>query len=177
MPTFFVIMFMILVSEIGDKTQLLCMSLGARHNHWKVLFGLIVAVSLNHGLACAFGAGLGNIIPFHYMQIIASLGFIVFGLLAIKKDTFDTSKGIILTIFLAEMGDKTQLATIAFASQHNPVIVWAATCLGMVIGDGAGIFVGKWLTQHIPVRVVEIISATAFIFFGVFGLISVLTKT
>lgn len=170
------------LAEMGDKTQLLAMAFATKYKASKVLIGVFIATVLNHALAVA----LGNFITRYqgislWIQIIASLSFIFFGLWTIRGDKLDgeenkkTRFGAIMTVaiafFIAELGDKTQLATIALATKFpdNPVWILMGTTTGMLIADAIGIVVGVVLCKKIPERTIKLVSAGAFIFFGLLG--------
>ncbi len=115
-----------------------------------------------------------------YIQIAAAVSFIIFGLWTIRGDELNgedkVSKygpfwTVAIAFFIAEMGDKTQLATVALAAQFNSVVpVWLGTTTGMMIADGIGIIIGIVLGKRIPERMVKWAAAMIFIFFGLFGL-------
>lgn len=172
----------VVLAEMGDKTQLLAMAFATKYKASKVLIGVFLATVLNHALAVA----VGNFITrFESAQIwiqgIASLSFIFFGLWTIRGDKLEgeenrtTKFGAIITValafFLAEMGDKTQLATIALATKFptSPVGILTGTTAGMLIADGIGIIVGIVMCKKIPERTIKLISASVFIFFGLLG--------
>ncbi|NJD04357.1 MAG: TMEM165/GDT1 family protein [Ruminiclostridium sp.] len=172
----------VVLAEMGDKTQLLAMAFATKYKASKVLIGVFLATVLNHALAVA----VGNFITrFESAQIwiqgIASLSFIFFGLWTIRGDKLEgeenrtTKFGAITTValafFLAEMGDKTQLATIALAAKFpaSPVGILIGTTTGMLIADGIGIIVGVVMCKKIPERTIKLISAGVFVFFGLLG--------
>ena len=172
----------VVLAEMGDKTQLLAMAFATKYKASKVMIGVFVATIFNHALAVAVG---NYITRFDSAQIwiqgIASLSFIFFGLWTIRGDKLEgeenrTSKyGAIATVaiafFIAEMGDKTQLATIALATKfpENPFWLLMGTTTGMMIADGIGILVGIVMCKKIPERTIKLASAGAFIFFGFIG--------
>jgi putative Ca2+/H+ antiporter (TMEM165/GDT1 family) len=174
--------FAVLLAEMGDKTQLLAMAFAARYSAAKVLMGVFVATVLNHALAVAAGNFLTRFDSVHvWIQGTASLSFILFGLWTIRGDKLEgeenrtTKFGPVVTVavafFLAEMGDKTQLATIALAARFraNPLEILLGTTTGMLIADCIGIIVGVVMSRRIPERRVKLISAGAFIIFGLLG--------
>lgn len=170
------------LAEMGDKTQLLAMAFATKYKATKVLIGVFVATVLNHGLAVAVG---NYITRFQSAQVwiqgIAALSFIFFGLWTIRGDKLDgeDSKpsrfGPVLTVaiafFIAELGDKTQLATIAIATKFpsSPVGILMGTTTGMLIADGIGICVGVVMCRKIPERTIKLVSAAVFVFFGFLG--------
>jgi Ca2+/H+ antiporter, TMEM165/GDT1 family len=170
----------VFLAEMGDKTQLLAMAFATRYKASTVLWGVFAATVINHLLAVLAGTYLTNVIPIQYIQIAAAASFILFGLWTIRGDelrgedkrfNFSPFWTVAVAFFLAEMGDKTQLATIALAAKFQSVLfVLAGTTAGMVIADGAGIGVGIILGRKIPERVVKWVAAMIFIFFGLYGL-------
>jgi putative Ca2+/H+ antiporter (TMEM165/GDT1 family) len=174
--------FAVVLAEMGDKTQLLAMAFATRYSATKVLTGVCIATILNHALAVAVGNYITSFDSARvWIQGLASLSFIFFGLWTIRGDHLEgeenrtTRFGAVATVaiafFIAEMGDKTQLATIALAArfQANPLGVLTGTTTGMIIADGIGIIVGVVMCKKIPERTVKLISAGAFIFFGLLG--------
>jgi len=172
----------VVLAEMGDKTQLLAMAFAAKYKAGKVLLGVFLATVLNHALAVAAGNLITQLDGVQiWIQGIASLSFILFGLWTIRGDKLEgeenrtTRFGAVATVafafFLAEMGDKTQLTTIALATQFptSPVWILAGTTLGMLVADGIGIIVGVVMCRKIPERTVKLISAGVFIFFGLLG--------
>jgi putative Ca2+/H+ antiporter (TMEM165/GDT1 family) len=173
----------VVLAEMGDKTQLLAMAFAARYQWWKVLAGVLVATILNHALAVALGNLLGRIESMHMIiQVVSSSAFILFGLWTLKGDRLDDDHrkasrlGPLVTVgiafFVAELGDKTQLATIALATRYpaNPLAVLMGTTTGMVLADGFGIVVGVVLCRRIPDRTITIVSASLFMIFGIFSI-------
>lgn len=172
----------VVLAEMGDKTQLLAMAFAAKYKASKVMIGVFLATVLNHALAVAVGHMLTQFDTIQvWIQGIAALSFIFFGLWTIRGDKLEgeenrTSKyGAIATVaiafFIAEMGDKTQLTTVALAAKFptNPLWILAGTTIGMLIADGIGIVIGVVLCKRIPERTVKLISAAVFIFFGFLG--------
>lgn len=181
MEPFLSAVFFVTLAEMGDKTQLLAMALATRYRTRDVLTGILVATILNHGLAVALGDLLTRLVPFSYIQAAASLSFIGFGLWTIRGDKlagedkkrtrFGPIGTVTIVFFLAELGDKTQLATIALAAKYQaPILILMGTTLGMLIADVIGIWVGVLMGRKIPERLVKIISAAIFIIFGIAGL-------
>ncbi len=180
MTAFFTSLAIVVLAEMGDKTQLLAMSLAARFRWQTVMLGVLAATAANHLFAVSLGNYLTNIVPLQYIRILASASFIVFGLWTIRGDTLgDEDKGfnfgpfwtVTVAFFLAEMGDKTQLATVALAAEFNTVIpVWVGTTTGMMIADAVGIIAGIVLHKKIPEKHIKWIAALVFIGFGLWGL-------
>ncbi len=170
----------VVLAEMGDKTQLLAMAFATRYKASTVMWGVLAATVVNHFMAVLVGNYLTNIIPIQYVQIAAAASFIFFGLWTIRGDelagedkrfNFNPFWTVAVAFFIAEMGDKTQLATIALAAKYQSVIpVLAGTTAGMLIADAIGIGIGIILGKKIPERAVKWLAALIFIFFGLYGL-------
>lgn len=168
------------LAEMGDKTQLLAMAFATRYRWQTVLWGVFAATILNHLFAVLVGHYLTRIVPMSYLQIIAAASFILFGLWTIRGDELggvDTSAGyspfwtVAIAFFAAEMGDKTQFATIALAAQFNSIIpVWLGTTTGMMIADGIGIIIGIVAGRKIPAEMIKWAAVLIYISFGLYGL-------
>jgi putative Ca2+/H+ antiporter (TMEM165/GDT1 family) len=171
---------LVLLAEMGDKTQLLAMAFATRYIWKTVLWGVFAATLVNHFLAVMVGNYLDHFLPMEYVKIAASAAFILFGLWTLRGDTlkgedkrFNYSPfwTVAIAFFFAEMGDKTQLATVALAAEFNTIIpVWLGTTAAMVIADAIGIGVGIVLGKRFPEKTIRWVAAFIFIAFGVFGL-------
>jgi putative Ca2+/H+ antiporter (TMEM165/GDT1 family) len=172
----------VVLAEMGDKTQLLAMAFAAKYKASKVMAGVFAATVMNHALAVAAGSFLMRFEAARiWIEAIAALSFIFFGLWTIRGDElqgehereskFGPALTVAIAFFIAEMGDKTQLATIAIATKFpgHPVATLAGTTTGMMIADGIGIVVGVALCKKIPERTVKMISAAVFVLFGFLG--------
>lgn len=170
----------VVLAEMGDKTQLLAMAFATRYKASIVMWGVFAATVLNHFLAVLAGNYLTNLVPIHYVQIAAAASFILFGLWTIRGDElagedkrfhFSPFWTVAIAFFIAEMGDKTQLATVALAAKYQSVFpVLAGTTAGMLIADAIGIGIGIVMGKKIPERAVKWIAALIFIGFGLWGL-------
>lgn len=170
----------VVLAEMGDKTQLLAMAFASKFKWQTVMWGVFVATLVNHLFAVVLGSWLCTVVPLYYIQIAASLSFIGFGLWTLKGDTLEGEDKrfnftpfwtVAVAFFLAEMGDKTQLATVALATKYPSIIaVWLGTTTGMLIADAIGIIVGIVLGKKIPERFIKWFAAIIFILFGVVGL-------
>ena len=169
--------FLVVVAEMGDKTQLLAIAMASKYKVKDVMLGVLVATILNHALAVAVGSYLGNVIPLTAIKIVAAISFLVFGLWTLRGDKLDEDEnkkskfGPLLTVaiafFIAEMGDKTQLMTIAIAAEAKfPIIILMGTTVGMLIADGIGIVGGSWMCKHIPEKYIKWGAGIIFMFFG-----------
>lgn len=170
----------VVLAEMGDKTQLLAMSFATRFNAYKVLFAVFIATIANHALAVLAGEFLVAVVPIDIITFIASISFIGFGLWTIKGDSlkgedkkpsrFGAVTTVAIAFFIAEFGDKTQLATISLAVEYqSAAIVLMGTTLGMIVADGVGIIIGVVLGKRIPQKTIKWFSAGIFILFGLIG--------
>jgi Ca2+/H+ antiporter, TMEM165/GDT1 family len=170
------------LAEMGDKTQLLAMAFATRYKPAKVLVGVFIATVLNHALAVAAGSLLAryNVLG-PWIQLAASVSFILFGLWTIRGDSlegedkrksrFGPVATVTIAFFIAELGDKTQLTTIALAAKYpvSPIFILMGTTTGMLLADGLGILIGVVLCRKIPERTIKLASAAVFGLFGLFG--------
>lgn len=180
MTAFLTSMLFVVLAEMGDKTQLLAMAFATKFRWQTVMWGVFVATVFNHLFAVVVGAYLTNIFPLQYIKVVAAVSFIVFGLWTIRGDSLDCPEEkvcrspfwtVAIAFFIAEMGDKTQLATMALAAQFSTVLpVWIGTTVGMMIADGIGIIIGIVLGKNIPERAVKWFAAIVFVVFGLWGL-------
>lgn len=180
MGVYFASVIFVVLAEMGDKTQLLAMAFASRYRWQTVLWAIFAATLVNHFMAVVAGSYLTRFVPINYVQIAASASFILFGLWTLRGDTlkgedrrfnFSPFWTVAVAFFLAEMGDKTQLATVALATKYNNIIVvWLGTTTAMIIADAIGIIIGIVLGKKIPERFVKWFAAVTFMFFGVIGL-------
>lgn len=187
MMAFLTSLVVVVLAEMGDKTQLLAMAFATRYCWKTVMWGVFAATIFNHLFAVVVGAYLTTFVPMQYIQIAAAISFVVFGLWTIRGDELNGEDKatkyspfwtVAIAFFIAEMGDKTQLATVALAAQFNAIIpVWCGTTAGMMIADGIGIIIGIVLGKRIPERVVKWFAAVIFILFGLFGLYESVPKS
>lgn len=169
---------LVFVSEMGDKTQLLALVLSAKFKKpLPIMAGILVATLLNHALASYLGAFVTGYVSPGMLKWILAATFIGFGLWMLipdKDEGFEEKRqwGPFLTttvaFFFAEMGDKTQLATVALGAKFAaPWLVTAGTTLGMLGADGLAVFFGHRFTEKIPMKVIHRIASGLFIFFGI----------
>jgi Ca2+/H+ antiporter, TMEM165/GDT1 family len=185
MTVFVASLLFVTLAEMGDKTQLLAMAFATRFPARTVLAAVFVATLLNHTLAVATGRLLTAVIPIDVIAFVAAFSFILFGLWTIRGDSLDGEEkrpnayGPFLTVgvafFLAEIGDKTQLATISLAVKYDaPTAVLLGTTTGMVLADGFGILVGATIGSRLSDAVIRLVSAGVFVAFGLIGVGAVL---
>ena len=168
------------LAEIGDKTQLLAFILAARFKKpLPIILGILAATIVNHGLAGALGAWITSTISPEVLRWVLGLSFIGMAIWTLIPDKIEEEEtqvaqrfgvfgATLITFFLAEMGDKTQVATIAMAAHYaTPLLVVAGTTLGMLIADVPAVFVGDKLASRIPMKLVHSIAAAIFALLGV----------
>jgi putative Ca2+/H+ antiporter (TMEM165/GDT1 family) len=174
------------LAEIGDKTQLLAFILAARFKKpVPIILGILVATLVNHGLAGALGAWITGAVSPEVLRWVLGASFIGMAIWTMIPDKIEEEEtqvakrlgvfgATLITFFLAEMGDKTQIATVAMAAHYaTPVFVVIGTTLGMLIADVPAVFVGDRLSQRIPMRLVHTIAAGVFAVLGVATLLGV----
>ena len=170
----------IFVAELGDKSQLMALTFATRFRPMPVLVGITVATALVHLVSVGIGYGLGAALPTGWISLIAGLAFLVFGAWTLRGDTLtDSERGkaeratgsAILAVggafFLAELGDKTMLATITLATQHGWFGTWVGSTVGMVAADALAIVVGRLLGRHLPEKFIKYGAAILFAIFGI----------
>ncbi|MBT0570815.1 TMEM165/GDT1 family protein [Curvibacter sp. CHRR-16] len=168
------------LAEMGDKTQLLAFILATRFKKpWPIVAGILAATLINHGLAGAVGAWVTAMLGPFWMRWILGLSFIGMAIWTLIPDKIEDEEtqvahklgvfgATFVTFFLAEMGDKTQIATVAMAAHFaNPLWVIAGTTLGMLIADVPAVFLGDKLAERIPMKLVHSIAAALFAVLGV----------
>lgn len=174
----------IFVAELGDKSQLMAMTFALRHRWWVVLGGITVATTAVHLISVAVGHYLGAALPTHLMGILAGVAFVLFGLWTLRGDKLSDDEAtraqrstapaffaVTSAFVLAELGDKTMLATVTLAADNDWVGVWIGSTLGMVAADALAILVGAIAGKHLPERLIQIVAAALFLVFGVFMLL------
>lgn len=167
------------LAEIGDKTQLLAFILAARFKKpVPIILGILAATVVNHGLAGALGAWITSTIRPEILRWILGASFIGMAIWTLIPDKIEDEEtqiakrfgvfgATLITFFLAEMGDKTQIATVAMAAHYaDPLLVVIGTTLGMLIADVPAVFVGDKLASRIPMKLVHTIAATIFAVLG-----------
>ena len=180
MNAFLASLVFVVLAEMGDKTQLLAMAFAAKFRWQTVMWAVFVATAANHLGAAAAGSWLATIVPLATIKVVAAASFILFGLWTIRGDRlegederyhFSPFWTVAVAFFIAEMGDKTQLATISLAVEYRAVwTVWMGTTLGMMVSNAIGIVVGNLMGRRLPERAIKWAAALIFIAFGVWGL-------
>src|SRR3954451_11677568 len=170
----------VFVAELGDKSQLMALTFATRFRPWPVLIGITTATALVHLVSVGIGYGLGATLPTGWISLIAGVAFPVFGAWTLRGDVLtEAEKGkaeqatgsAILAVggafFLAELGDKTMLATITLATQHGWLGTWVGSTIGMVAADALAILVGRLLGRHLPEKAIKYGAAALFAIFGI----------
>lgn len=174
----------IFIAEMGDKTQLVAMMFALRYRWWVVLGAITAATTAVHVLSVAIGHYLGAALPTHLLAVIAGVMFVFFGAWTLRGDKLTDEEAsktekatapaffVVFSAFLlAELGDKTMLATVTLAADHDWVGVWIGSTLGMVVADGLAIVVGAVVGKRLPERIIQIAASALFLLFGSYMLI------
>ncbi|CAM3838991.1 TMEM165/GDT1 family protein [Smaragdicoccus niigatensis] len=167
----------VFVAELGDKSQLMALSFSMRYSWRQVLAGITVAAAIVHALSTVIGQAVGSAFPMTAVAIVSGLAFIGFGLWTLRgtedaagaiaaKTGFAT---VAMTFLLAELGDKTMLATFTLATHGNGVGVWLGSTVGMVAADALAVAIGLTLGRRIPQRTMTVASAGIFVLIGAFA--------
>lgn len=169
----------VFLGEIGDKTMLLAVMLASRFRRpWTVILGILIATLFNHAIAGALGTWINDLIPQNWLPWIVGLSFIAVGMWALKPDTADESEAArtgrsalwitVVSFFLAEIGDKTQIATTVLAVKFDALLaVVAGTTTGMLLADVPVVFLGAALANRLPLKATRIAAAVLFIVLGI----------
>jgi putative Ca2+/H+ antiporter (TMEM165/GDT1 family) len=179
----------IALAEIGDKTQLLAFLLAARFKKpWPIIAGILVATLLNHGLAGALGAWITATARPEVLRWVLGASFLGMAVWTMIPDRIEAGESAaarrfgvfgatLITFFLAEMGDKTQLATVAMAAHYaTPLLVVMGTTLGMLLADLPAVFIGDKFAARIPMKFVHALAAAMFALLGLATLLGAGTR-
>lgn len=181
---FFASTAVVALAEIGDKTMLLAIVLAARlrGQHWQILAGIFAATIANHTLAALVGQQVAGLVDAPWFRIAVALGFIAMAAWTLVPDKLDDDdEGFVhrgsaflttlVAFFLVEMGDKTQVATIALGAQyHSVVVVAAGTTLGMMLANGPAVFLGEELVKRVSLNATRMAAAGLFLVLGLWQL-------
>lgn len=184
MEAFLISTGIVALAEIGDKTQLLALLLAARFKKpWPIVWGIFVATVLNHAMAGALGAWVTTLLSPQTLRWILGASFIAMALWMLIPDKLDDGAdkppvrfGVfgttVVLFFLAEMGDKTQVATVMLAARFDAyAAVVVGTTLGMMLANVPVVFLGERMTRLVPLRIVHSVSAVIFLGLGLFALL------
>jgi putative Ca2+/H+ antiporter (TMEM165/GDT1 family) len=169
----------IFVAELGDKSQLMALAFAARYRALPILIGISLATAVVHAVSVGVGAALGVALPLRAINIVSALSFFAFAAWTVRGDRLDdddvarvdrSMRSAVLAasvaFFLAELGDKTMLATITLATTEGWFGTWLGSTLGMVAADALAIVVGAVLGKKLPERVIKYGAAALFAIFG-----------
>jgi putative Ca2+/H+ antiporter (TMEM165/GDT1 family) len=178
----------IFVAELGDKSQLMALAFATRYRAIHVLIGISLATLLVHLGSVVLGRTVAAVLPTQAIAIAAGIAFFVFALWTLRGDSLGEADearaaraagSIIFAVgaafFLAELGDKTMLATITLATREEPIGTWLGSTAGMVAADAIAIAVGKVLGTRLPERLIRYGAAAAFAVFGAILIVGALT--
>lgn len=170
----------IFVAELGDKSQLMAMAFSARFKPLPILVGITIATAVVHAFSVLGGALLGAALPTDTINVVAGIAFLGFAAWTLRGDELDDDEAARVEItnrsavvaaggafFLAELGDKTMLATITLATTNGLFGTWLGSTLGMVAADALAIGVGALLGTRLPERSIRVGAAVLFVVFGV----------
>ncbi|HEY8035686.1 MAG TPA: TMEM165/GDT1 family protein [Methylobacter sp.] len=172
---------LIAAAEIGDKSQLVCMTLASRHRAMPVLLGAIAAFAFLNTLAVVFGVAIASWLPEYIVATIVAVLFAAFGIHSLRVEMEDegneikekSGHGIFFTTFLlitmAEFGDKTQLAVVGLSSTAAPIAVWFGSTAALASTSALGIVAGRTILQKVPLVLLHKISGTIFLMLSVFA--------
>lgn len=184
MEAFLVSTGIVALAEMGDKTQLLALVLAVRFRKpWPIVWGILVATLVNHGLAGAIGAWVTTFVGPDLLRWVLAGSFIAMAVWMLIPDTLDDAQSdtqtrwgvfgtTVVAFFLAEMGDKTQIATVMLVAQYHAYLwVVAGTTLGMMLANAPVVWLGERMTRLVPMRLVHTVSALIFAALGIAVLI------
>jgi Ca2+/H+ antiporter, TMEM165/GDT1 family len=188
MDAFLISFGLIFVAELGDKSQLMALTFATRYPAMTILAAITAATAVVHLASVAVGAVVGAALPTDAISVLAGLAFLGFAAWTLRGDeldddeaeratSFDTGVffGVAGAFFLAELGDKTMLATITLATDNGVVGTWLGSTVGMVAADALAIVVGQQLGAHLPERAVKVGAAVTFVVFGLWLVVEGLT--
>lgn len=172
------------LAEIGDKTMLLAIVLAARlRAPWAILAGILAATIANHALAALVGREVAGLLDAPWFRVAVALGFIAMAAWTLVPDKLDDDEDgavrsagsafmtTLVSFFLVEMGDKTQVATVALAAHyHSVAVVAAGTTLGMMLANAPAVFLGEALVKRVSLRATRIVAALLFLILGLWQL-------
>jgi Ca2+/H+ antiporter, TMEM165/GDT1 family len=181
MDAFWLSLVMIFIAEMGDKTQLVALTLATCYSTGVVLWGIFWATLAVHVFSAGIGWFIGGRLPVEWISFAAGLAFIVFGFWTLRGDRLEEDEEsckrtihpfwlVFTTFFMAELGDKTMLSTVTLASTKPFLPVWLGSTAGMVISDGLAIILGKFLHAKLPEKAIKTGAAVIFFLFGIYSM-------
>ncbi len=178
MESFLVSLSTVAIAEIGDRTQLLSLMLAAHYRRpWPILAGVLCATLANHAVAGIVGVHLGRFLTPTVLDAVVGISMIGMALWTLKPDTLDESKvgarrasafvATLVAFFIAEIGDKTQIATVALAAAYsNLAAVVAGTTVGMLLANAPVVFIGKAFSDRLPLKAIHYVASAVFLILG-----------
>ena len=182
MESFLISLSTVAVAEMGDRTQLLSLMLAARFRRpWPILAGVLCATIANHAVAAFIGQRLGHALTPRILDAAVGVSMIAMALWSLKPDTLDeSSSGVtrrgafvatLITFFIAEIGDKTQIATVALAAAYsNLIAVVAGTTTGMLLANAPVVFFGQAFSARLPLKAIRYLASALFLALGLYFL-------
>jgi|HubBroStandDraft_6_1064221.scaffolds.fasta_scaffold62813_2 putative Ca2+/H+ antiporter (TMEM165/GDT1 family) len=179
MESFLVSVSTVAIAEMGDRTQLLSLMLAAHYRRpWPILAGVLCATLANHAVAGLIGARLGRFLTPTVLDAVVGVSMIAMALWTLKPDTLTEGAGTtrrasafvatLVAFFIAEIGDKTQIATVALAAAYpNLVAVVAGTTAGMLLANAPVVFLGKAFADRLPLKAINYVASALFLVLGV----------
>ena len=177
------------MAELGDKSQLMALTFATRFKTVPVLIGITVATAVVHRSRSASATASAPTLPTGWISLVAGIAFLAFGAWTLRGDKLTddektkaerTTGSAILAVggafFLAELGDKTMLATITLATQHGWFGTWLGSTVGMVAADALAILVGRLLGRHLPEKVIKYGAAALFAIFGIWLIVEAIIE-
>ena len=186
MEAFLVSITTIAIAEIGDRTQLLSLLLAARYRRpWPIVAGILCATLANHALAGALGAKFGSLLKPQVLDVTVAISMIGMALWTLKPDKLDDDAkpsgpqgaflATVTSFFIAEIGDKTQIATLALGAAYPSLVgVVAGTTAGMMIANVPVVFMGKAFADRLPLKAIHYGAAALFLVLGILFLVRAL---
>ncbi|MFD2079195.1 Putative Ca2+/H+ antiporter, TMEM165/GDT1 family [Actinopolymorpha cephalotaxi] len=187
--SFFLSFGVIFVAELGDKSQLMALTFATRYRPLPVLVGITVATAVVHAVSVGVGYFLGANLPTGWISLVAALAFFGFAGWTLRGDSLTEDEeqkarrakqsaivAVSVAFFLAELGDKTMLATITLATQHGWLGTWLGSTVGMVVADAIAIVIGQQLGRRLPERTIRYGASALFAVFGVWLLIEAISQ-
>jgi putative Ca2+/H+ antiporter (TMEM165/GDT1 family) len=170
----------IFVAELGDKSQLMALAFATRYRALPVLVGITIATAVVHLVSVLIGAGLGATLPTDWITLAAGIAFFGFAAWTLRGDELSgdeagkanrSARSAIVAasaaFFLAELGDKTMLATVTLATTEGVAGVWIGSTIGMVAADALAIMVGQQLAKRVSAKVIRYAASASFVVFGI----------
>jgi Ca2+/H+ antiporter, TMEM165/GDT1 family len=179
MEAFLISLSTVAIAEMGDRTQLLALVLAAHYRKpWPILAGVLCATLANHAVAGLIGAHLGTYLTPSRLDLIVGISMILMALWTLKPDTLDETSAAprrnsafvatLIAFFIAEIGDKTQIATMALAAAYSSLAnVVAGTTLGMLLANAPVVFLGDMFSKRLPLKAIHIGASLLFFALGV----------